>query len=339
MQSEGGLEMKNRVILVVFTLITIMLFSVVAAVAQETGASGKEYHLALILKSLSNPAIWNIADAAEKEAAKRGVKLTVLSSAGFSALEDQVKQVEDMINTKVDLIGIQPVDEKGIIPVIEDANRAGIPVITVDTGSAGGKLVTYIATDNYAAGVQAGEWMVRAIGGKGKVAMIEGTPGSMQGRQRKEGFHKVMNEHPDIELVASIAANFERAKGMQVMEDIISAHPDLNGVFCANDEMALGALEALKQRDMVGKVVLLGMNGSWDALAATMAGEMQGTVVQFSRLHGTEFVRVAVEYLSGVRTEWPEYMPLHTFVADTLMLNRLMENVDRVPQFVAPKID
>lgn len=331
--------MKRRVFIVVFMLITLVLLITSNTFAQEVkGTTDQEYHVALILKSLSNPAIWSIADAAEEEAEKRGVHLTVLSSAGFSALEDQIKQVEDMINAQVDLIGIQPVDEKGIIPVIEDANRAGIPVITVDTGAAGGEIVTYIATDNYAAGIQAGEWMVRALEGKGKVAMIEGTPGSMQGRQRKEGFHEVINAQPNMELVVSITANFERALGMQVMEDILSAHPDLDGVFCANDEMALGALEALRQRGMVGKVKLLGMNGSWDALAATMAGDMQGTVVQFSRLHGTEFIRVAVEYLSGIRTEWPEYMPLHTFVADTLMLNRLMEDVDRVPNFVAPDI-
>ncbi len=328
--------MKSRVFMVVFIMIAMVLVAVVAAGAQDE--ADQEYHVALILKSLSNPAIWNIADAAEVEAEKMGIQVTVLSSYGFSALEDQIKQVEDMIQRRVDLIGIQPVDEMGVIPVIEDANLAGIPVITVDTGADGGELVTYIATDNYTAGIQAGEWMVRALEGSGKVAMMEGTPGSMQGRQRMEGFHEVINAHPDMNLALSIPAHFERARGMDVMEDILSAHPDLDGIFCANDEMALGALEALRQRDMVGEVVLLGMNGSWDALKATMAGEMQGTVVQFSRLHGTEFIRVAVQYLNGTRTEWPEYMPLHTFVADTVMLNRLMEDVDQVPDFVAPEI-
>ncbi len=328
--------MKKQFFMVVLMVVAMVLGTAVAAGAQD--AADEEYHVALILKSLSNPAIWNIADAAEVEAEKMGVQITVLSSYGFSALEDQIKQVEDMIQRQVDLIGIQPVDEMGVIPVIEDANLAGIPVITVDTGADGGEIVTYIATDNYAAGIQAGEWMVRMLEGSGKVAMIEGTPGSMQGRQRMEGFHEIINAHPDMNLAVSIPANFERARGMNVMEDILSAHPDLDGVFCANDEMALGALEALRQRDMVGEVVLLGMNGSWDALEATMIGDMQGTVVQFSRLHGTEFIRVAVSYLSGVRTEWPDYMPLHTFVADTVMLNRLMEDVDRVPNFVAPEI-
>ncbi len=95
-----------------------------------------------------------------------GVKVTVLSSMGFSALEEQIKQVEDMIQRKVDLIGLQPVDSKGIIPVIKEANKAGIPIITVDTGADGGELVTYIATDNYAAGVQAAEWIIDALDGK-----------------------------------------------------------------------------------------------------------------------------------------------------------------------------
>ena len=337
--------MKRSALHVVIMLIAIMVVStpVFGAGAGEAAAStaeeaASEYHIGLVLKSLSNPAIWNIADAAEKEAEKVGVELTVLSSMGFSALEEQIKQVEDMIQKRVDLIGLQPVDSKGVIPVIEDANRAGIPVITVDTGADGGTVVTYIATDNYAAGVQAGEWIANMIDGKGKVAMIEGTPGSLQGRQRMEGFHDYINAQPDINLAVSIPANFERARGMAVMEDILTANPDLKAVFCANDEMALGALEALRQRNMIGKVIILGMNGSWDALKATANGELGGTVVQYSRLHGSEFIRVAVQYLNGTRTEWPDYMPLPTFVADSLMLNRLAEDLDVIPAFVSPEM-
>lgn len=329
---------RRFVLLVMCAVVALFLFAGgIQGESEAAEKAKKPYHIGLVLKSLSNPAIWNIADAAEKEGAKMGVKVTVLSSMGFSALEEQIKQVEDMIQSKVDLIGLQPVDSKGIIPVIKEANKAGIPVITVDTGADGGEIVTYIATDNYAAGVQAAEWIIDALDGKGKVAMIEGTPGSMQGRQRKEGFHDTIKAQPDINLAVSIPANFERAKGMQTMEDILTANPDLKAVFCANDEMALGALEALRQRKLVGKVNLLGMNGSWDALDATAKGEMQGTVVQHLRLHGTEFIHVAVQYLDKTRTTWPEYIPLQTFVADTLMLNRLMEDVDKKPNFVSPK--
>ena len=329
---------RGFVFLMVCAVLALFLFA--SGIQKECEAADKAkkpYNIGLVLKSLSNPAIWNIADAAEKEGERMGVKVTVLSSMGFSALEEQIKQVEDMIQRKVDLIGLQPVDSKGIIPVIKEANKAGIPVITVDTGADGGELVTYIATDNYAAGVQAAEWIIKAIDGEGKVAMIEGTPGSMQGRQRKEGFHDTIKKQPNINLAVSLPAHFERAKGMQTMEDILTANPDLKAVFCANDEMALGALEALRQRNLIGKVKLIGMNGSWDALAASMKGEMQGTVVQYLRLHGTEFIRVAVQYLDKTRTEWPEYIPLQTFVADTLMLNRLMEDVDKAPNFVSPK--
>jgi ribose transport system substrate-binding protein len=325
------------VILLAFVVPVFVGSATEAAAPAPAAKAAKEFQIALILKSLSNPAIWNIADAAEKQAAKMGVRVTVLSSMGFSALNDQIKQVEDMIQRRVDLIGLQPVDSKGVIPVIQEANKAGIPVITVDTGADGGKVVTYIATDNFAAGKQAGEWIARQIDGKGKVAMIEGTPGSMQGRQRMEGFHQYIKAQKGINLAVSIPGHFERAKGMQVMEDILTAHPDLKAVFCANDEMALGALEALKQRNLVGKVTLLGMNGSWDALDATAKGLMQGTVVQYSRLHGTEFIRVAVLYLNGTQKTWPEYMPLPTFVADTLMLNRLAEDMEGPMGFKAPK--
>jgi ribose transport system substrate-binding protein len=327
--------MKKRLVLVLFIAVCVIgsLFATGQKEAPKAAAvekAKKQYTIGLVMKSLSNPAIKAISDAAERKAAEMGVKLIVLSSQGFSALEEQIKQVEDLIQKKVDLIGIQCVDSKGVIPVINEAEKKGIPIITVDTGSDGGKVVTYIATDNYAAGKQAAAWMIETLEGKGKVAMIEGTPGSMQGRQRKDGFHEVLATAKGIKLVTSIPANFERAKGMQVMEDIITANPDLAGVFCANDEMAMGASEALRQRNLTGKVALLGMNGANDAMMAVWEGKLTGTVVQYSSTHGDEFVRVAVQYLDG-RKDWPAYMPLPTFVADKKLLFRLTEAFNVAP--------
>ena len=312
----------------------IMLACVALALcfAMASGISAgerKNYKIALVLKSLTNPAIKAIADGVEATAKEMGVDITILSSQGFSALEEQINQVEDVIQRKMDIIGIEPVDSKGIIPVIEEANAKNIPIIAVDTGADGGKLVTFIATDNFNAGKIAGEWLAKEVG-SGKVAMIEGTPGSQQGRDRRNGFHEVITAKNGIQLVASIAANFERVKGMEVMEDILTANPDLKGVFCANDEMALGALETLRQRGSIGKVKIIGMNGAPDALLSAYQGEIQATVVQYSEYMGEMFVRCAVDYLENKR-DFPEFIDTGVGVADTKFVQKLFGSFDMVP--------
>lgn len=301
----------------------------VLATGWASAGERKNYKIALVLKSLTNPAIKAIADGAQVTAKQLGVEVVVLSSQGFSALEEQVNQVEDLIQRKMDIIGIEPVDSKGIIPVIEDANAKGIPILAVDTGADGGKLVTFIATDNFNAGKIAADWLAREVGA-GKVAMIEGTPGSQQGRDRRDGFHEVIKAKPGIQLIASIAANFERVKGMEIMEDILTANPDLKGVFCANDEMALGALETLRQRGSIGKVKIIGMNGAPDALLAVYNGELQATVVQYSEYMGEMFVRCAVDYLENKR-EFPAFIDTGVGVADTKFVQKLFGSFKMVP--------
>lgn len=310
--------MHSRTWLTVTLVVCLALvFAGTPALSQQKGPV-----VGLAIKSLTNPAYKACADSAKATADKLGVELITLSSQGFSALEEQIHQVEDLIQKKVNAIGIVAVDSKGVIPVIQEANKANIPVLTVDTSADGGKLATFIATDNLKAGRLAGEWMVQQLEGKGKVAMIEGTPGSQQGRDRKTGFHEVIKAAPGINLVSSIPANFERAKGMEVMEDILTANPDLAGVFAANDEMALGALEALKQRKLVGKVVLLGMNGAPEALKAVYAGQMQGTVVQYMEYVCETFVRSAVRAINGEKL--PAYIDTGVSIADTKFMQKVL---------------
>jgi ribose transport system substrate-binding protein len=306
------------------TGLTVALVALLALVFAGTPALSQQKGpvVGLAIKSLTNPAYKACADSAKATADKLGVELITLSSQGFSALEEQIHQVEDLIQKKVNAIGIVAVDSKGVIPVIQEANKANIPVLTVDTSADGGKLATFIATDNLKAGRLAGEWMVQQLEGKGKVAMIEGTPGSQQGRDRKNGFHETIKAAPGINLVSSIPANFERAKGMEVMEDILTANPDLAGVFAANDEMALGALEALKQRKLVGKVVLLGMNGAPEALKAVYAGHMQGTVVQYMEYVCETFVRSAVRAINGEKL--PSYIDTGVSIADTKFMQKVL---------------
>jgi ribose transport system substrate-binding protein len=314
--------MRARKVLVVALVACVgMVLAVSPGLAQQ-----KKPVIGLAIKSLTNPAYKACADSAAATAKQLNVDLIILSSQGFSALEEQIHQVEDLIQKKVDAIGIVAVDSKGVIPVIQEANKKNIPVLTVDTSADGGKLATFIATDNLKAGTLAGEWMIAQLQGKGKVAMIEGTPGSQQGRDRKNGFHEAIKKASGIRLVSSIPANFERAKGMEVMEDILTANPDLAGVFAANDEMALGAGEALKQRKLIGKVTLLGMNGAPEALKAVYNGDLQGTVVQYMEYVGEMFVRSAVRAIKG--ESLPPYIDTGVTIADTKFMRKVFSTLN-----------
>ena len=150
--------------------------------------------------------------------------------------------------------------------------RAGIPVITVDETAAGGKVDAYIATDNVQGGSLAGEWLVKALGGKGKLAIIEGGAGFVdEGMLAGKGLHGVIDKS-DIKVVASLPADWARDKGMQVMNDILTANPDLNAVFAMNDEMGLGALQAIKAAGKEGQVKLVSYNGALEAIKSVYDG-------------------------------------------------------------------
>ena len=279
----------------------------------------KPIRVGLVLGDMSNPFFSTVADAAKATAAAAGnVDLTVL---GSNSLEDQVKAVEDMISSKVDLIGVAPFDAQGITPTVEKANAAGIPVITVDETAAGGKVDAYIATDNVQGGQLAGEWLVKALGGKGKLAIIEGGAGSSTNNARLQGLHGVIDKS-DIKVVASLPADWAHDKGLQVMNDILTANPDLNAVFAMNDEMGLGALQAIKAAGKEGQVKLVSYNGALEAIKSVYDGGLAADVVQYPEEMGKLFAEWAVRILNG---EKPPQVNIHPSVSvvDTQLLKKL----------------
>lgn len=182
----------------------------------------------------------------------------------------------------------------------EKSVEAGIPVITVDRSSNGGEVVSFIASDNMAGGMMAGEFIVEKLGGKGKVVELEGVSGTSAARERGEGFNKAI-EGTDIEVVAKQTADFDRVKGLEVMENILQSQPEIDAVFAHNDEMALGALEAIKAsgRD----IMVVGFDATDDAVAAVEAGEMAATVAQQPALIGSMGVETAMKVLNGESIE------------------------------------
>ncbi|HSP21627.1 MAG TPA: ribose ABC transporter substrate-binding protein RbsB [Planococcus sp. (in: firmicutes)] len=264
---------------------------------ESGGESNGEFKIGFSISTLNNPFFVTLNDGAEAKAEELGAELSVVDAQDNAS--KQASDVEDLIQQGVDLIMINPVDSEAVTAAVESANAAGIPVVTVDRSAAGGEVVSHIASDNVAGGEMAGEFLVSLVDEGALVAELEGVPGSSAARERGEGFNKVAAD--SLEVVAKQTANFNRAEGLTVMENILQSNPDVKGVFAHNDEMALGALEAI---EAAGKdITVVGFDATDDAVKAVEEGRLAGTVAQKPQMIGEMAVDAAVKSLNGEEVE------------------------------------
>ncbi|MEA1883065.1 MAG: D-ribose ABC transporter substrate-binding protein [Thermotogota bacterium] len=268
-------------------LVVLMLVGLLSV-----GFAGK---IGLSVSTLNNPFFVELKNGAEQKAAELGLEISVVDARDNAA--KQLNDIQDLIQKRVDILIINPTDSDAIVTAIEDANNAGIPVITVDRGANGGEVLVHIASDNVAGGSMAAEFLAGQINFKGKVVELVGIPGTSAARDRGKGFEKKLEDYPDIELVAKQSANFNRAEGLSVMENILQAHPDIDAVFAQNDGMALGAIEALRAAGKLDQVVVVGFDAIDDAVKAVEDGEMAGTIAQQPALMGSLSVEKAFDFL------------------------------------------
>lgn len=278
-------------------LLTILLLGVFTLVLAGCGAGGdkakddaaksagdkKELVVGFSQMEMNNP--WRIAEtkSIQDEAKKRGIKLVYTDAQGSTA--KQVSDIESMVAQKVDYVVLAPREFDGLAPALEAAKKANIPVILVDRkakGEPGVDYVTFIGSNFIEEGQRAGEWLVKALNGKGNVVELTGTSGSSVAMDRQKGFMDVLKaQAPEIKVIASQNGEFARANGQKVMENMLQAHGDkINAVYAHNDEMAIGAINAIKA---VGKVpgkdiLVVSVDGTKDALNAIIAGDMGATV-------------------------------------------------------------
>lgn len=287
----------------------VMLMMILAACSMDAPGSSSEeekgedekasgdYTIGFSISTLNNPFFVTLNEGAETKAQELGATLTVVDAQDNAS--KQASDVEDLIQQGVDLIMINPVDSEAVAAAVESANAANIPVITVDRSAAGGEVVSHIASDNVAGGEMAAEHMISIVGEGAKVAELEGVPGSSAARERGEGFNNVADGTLDV--VAKQTANFNRAEGLSVMENLLQANPDITGVFAHNDEMALGALEAIEAS---GKdIAVVGFDATDDAVKAVEDGRLDGTVAQKPGMIGEMAVEAAVQSLDGEEVE------------------------------------
>ncbi|MBD8137980.1 ribose ABC transporter substrate-binding protein RbsB [Peribacillus frigoritolerans] len=297
----------------IVSIIMVLSLMVLAACSMDSGLtddkkekkdSMKDVKVGVSISTLNNPFFVSLKDGIEKKAKEKGMKVTVVDAQDDTA--KQISGIEDLILQKVDVLLVNPTDSAAISSAVKDANDAGIPVITIDRSSDEGDIETFIASDNVAGGEMAAEYLVKELGEKAKVVELEGVSGASATRERGKGFHNIADKQ--LEVLTSQTAEFDRTKGLNVMENILQGNKDIQAVFAHNDEMALGAIEAIKA---TGKdIIVVGFDGNDDALKAVENGELKATIAQQPALIGEEAVNAAEKILKGDKVDDTISVPL-----------------------------
>ncbi len=274
------------------------------AILDTVGKATKPYKIVLIVKTKNNPFFIPMIKAFEDTAAKLGVQAEVQAAAQESSYEEQVALVQTEVSKGVNAILITPADSKALVPALKKAVEAGVLVINLDNRldpdtvkaqnlSLGG----YVGADNVMGGEKAGLALLDALGGKGNVAILEGIRGVDNAEARKKGFLLAVGQR--LKVVASETGEWETEKAYNKTLAILAAHPDLNGIFCANDNMAIGAMKAISEKGKRGLVRVVGYDDIPGVTAAINSGEMTATIEQHPDLMGGYGVRMAVGILDG----------------------------------------
>jgi ribose transport system substrate-binding protein len=282
----------------------------------EAGGGGRQ-RIALVMKTANNPFFIEMQKGAEEAAKRLNVELVVQAAEREVDVEKQMQIVENLIQTRVAALCVTPSGSREIVPAIDKANKANIPVVVVDTrvdakalSESGGRVATFIGSDNYEGGKIAGEFLAKRLGGKGKVAVLEGIPGHETGDSRLRGFRDALKATPGVEIVASQTANWERDQGFNVFQNILQSHPDVQAVFACSDLMALGAVEAIAAAKKTGQITVVGFDATSEARAAITGGAMAASVAQSPAQMGALAVENAVKLLKGEQVNAEFVVPI-----------------------------
>ncbi|MGW1600758.1 ABC transporter permease/substrate-binding protein [Streptomyces eurythermus] len=284
---------------VTYGLAAVVTVAVVGATSLLHGGSSASANprLGLSLSTLNNPFFVQIRSGAQAEARKLGVDLTVTDAQNDAS--QQANQLQNFTSTNLDGIIVNPVDSDAAGNSVKAAGKADIPVVAVDRGVNHASVATLVASDNVAGGELAAKTVAEKLGGTGKIVILQGQAGTSAARERAAGFAKGLKAYPGIRVLAQQPADFDRTKGLDVMSNLLQAHPDVQGVIAANDEMALGAIKALGSK--AGKSVqVVGFDGTPDGLTAVKGGTLYASVAQ----QPSQLGRIAVDNaLKAVRGE------------------------------------
>lgn len=282
--------------LLAFILVGVALSCVSFAVGTKDKVLTNK-KIGLVISTLNNPFFVSLKYGVEKKCAELGLELIVLDSQNSAAKE--LSNVQQLINKGVNVILLNPNDSYSVGQAIEEANKANIPIITLDRNSNSGKVATHIASDNIAGGKMAGQYIITKLGVNKNIVVLEGLFGTSAAKDRGKGFNMVIDKKEKI--IAKVVADFDRAKGQSAMEQILKLNLKIDAVFAHNDEMALGAINAIKASGK--KIMVVGFDATDDALVAIQTGTMSATIAQQPELIGLIGVEFAVKIIKGEKVE------------------------------------
>ena len=292
-----------KLALAVLATATAILFA--QAASAQTASKGK---IAVVVSTLNNPWFVVLADTAKARAIELGYDATIFDSQNDTAKE--AANFEDIIASGYKAIIFNPTDANGSIANVLKAKAAGIPVFCIDREiNSTNAATSQMLSDSYSGCVKLGEYFVKTVGETGKYAELLGIVGDNNTWNRSKGFHSVVDNYPGLKMVAQQSAEFDRAKGLEVMEAILQAHPDLNAVFCGNDAMAMGAYQALVAAGKDKQVKVFGFDGADDVVKLIAEGKIAATGMQFPKLMARKAAEYADEYIKGKR-DFPQKIPV-----------------------------
>lgn len=253
----------------------ILCISMLGVVGFAAPAVAEGETVAVFTKNQTNPFFESVRIGTANAAKSVGVKVIQYIPIKPDSIPEQLSQVEDAIVKKPNALLFTPVDYKALVPAIDKASAAKIPVIGLTDRPAGGAIVSFVGVDDHRLGLETSINLFKAMGGKGNVVALEGVKGAISNTDRMRGFADGLKQYPNIKLLTSQPANYQRLQALQVMENVMQTHPQIDGVFAANDAMATGVAEALSAANR--KAILVGINGSKEAIDLIKAGKMHAT--------------------------------------------------------------
>lgn len=278
--------------------------------ASAESGQQKPLHIVLFLKNVTNPFWKSVRVGGEKAAKALGVKIEIAAPTKPDNIEEQTRLVEDWIVKKPDGFVFVPVDYKALVPTIQKANAANVPLVVYSNRMSDVKVISYVGSDDEIIGYEISKFLFKSLGGKGKVIQIEGVPAAITAQQRKLGFQRALKEFPQIEVLASQPGNYRRLPAVQVFENLMQRFPQIDGVVSANDDMAVGIVEALQGAGRLGKTKVVGIDVIPDGAAAIKAGKLYASADYSGHDQAYLAVTALVKHLRGEKVPSEIILPV-----------------------------
>jgi ABC-type sugar transport system substrate-binding protein len=289
-------------------LAAILALALAAFCLTPSANAADKQKIAVVVSTMNNPWFVVLADTARDRAIELGYDATIFDSQNDTAKE--AANFENLIAGGYSAVLFNPTDANGSIANVRKAKAAGVPVFCIDREiNATDAATSQLLSDNYAGCVKLGQYFVKTVGQAGAYVELLGLVGDNNTWNRSKGFHSVVDRFPGLKMVAQQSGEFDRAKGLEVMESMLQAHPDINAVFCGNDAMAMGAYQALVAAGKDKQVKVFGFDGADDVVKLIAEGKITATGMQFPKKMARQAAEFADQYLNGKR-DFPQKIPV-----------------------------